>query len=307
MEGLARFALFYLRLGYAVLPLEPGEKRPHARLAPNGLKNATQDPGLVRRWWSEDPRAGLGILPPPGVLALDIDRAELVGEMLDRFALHAAPRQRTARGGAHLFLKLPPGARLSATTKALPGIDLRGMGRAYVVSAPTTLPSGKYAWERPLLRPEDLPEIPRPLLDLLLPPPPRPATWGPASPSPRRLRAILESFAAAVAGTPEGSRHNVLIRYARAAGGLIPHGLAREEAMAALVEAALRAGLPEWEARAAAAWGLEVGERVPLPLTDFPTQAPFSDKSLSEKLSSSWTAKRAFSDKNAWGGEPCRW
>ena len=286
-----RAALFYVRLGYGVLPLVPGEKRPHPRLAPRGLKDASRDPAQVRRWWSEDPRAGLGILPPAEVLVLDVDDGEQVAPLLERFGLWGAPRQRTPRNGAHIFLRLQAGVGLTATTKALPGVDLRGLGRAYVVTAPTTLPSGRYSWEVPLVPPDQLPEAPKVLLEALLPPPPpppRPATWGPASP--RRLRAILEAFAEAVAVTPEGSRHNVLIRYARAAGGLLPHGLDREEAMEALVSAGLRAGLPEHEARAAAEWGLKAGEAVPLILEPpaFLGSHPFPKKDAS------WTGKSPF-------------
>ena len=263
-------ALRYLKLGYSVLPLAPGQKKPHARLAPHGLKDASNDPAQVVRWWREEPRAGLGLLPPAGVLVLDVDHADLVEELLKRYGLAHAPRQRSPRGGGHIFLKVNPELPLSAATKALPGTDLRGMGRAYIVAAPTTLPSGGYSWEKPLTRPEELPEAPQALLETLLPPPPppRPSAWTGGQASPRRLRAILESFAAAVAGTPEGSRHIVLVRYARAAGGLIPHGLSREEALAVLVEAAMRAGLPEAEARAAAAWGLRAGEATPLDLGD---------------------------------------
>jgi hypothetical protein len=69
-----------------------------------------------------------------------------------------------------------------------------------------------------------------------------------------------------VARAPEGTRHNTLIRYAVATGGLIPHGLDPREAEEALVGAALEAGLPEREAREAARWGLEAGAKSPLDL-----------------------------------------
>jgi hypothetical protein len=158
--------------------------------------------------------------------------------------------------------------RLSATVRKLAGVDLRGMGKAYVVASPTRLADGRgYTWEVPLVRPEDLPQIPEDLLlRLLPPPPPSPREVVVGSSSPRRLRALLESYAAAVAGAPEGTRHNTLIRYAVATGGLIPHGLDPREAEEVLVGAALEAGLPEREAREAARWGLEAGAKSPLDL-----------------------------------------
>ena len=307
-----RAALSYAKIGYFVLPLAPGQKRPHSELVPRGLKQATQDPRQVAEWWRQAPDAGVGLLPPEGVLVLDIDAPEQVAPLLERFGLWGAPRQRTPRNGAHVFLRLQAGVELTATTKVIPGLDLRGMGRAYVVAAPTTLPSGRYFWEVPLTPPEALPEAPQALLEALLPPPPppRPSAWTGGQASPRRLRALLEAYAQAVAVTPEGSRHNVLIRYARAAGGLIPHGLAREEAMEALVSAGLRAGLPEREARAAAEWGLKAGEALPLDLGDFGPRGPFGANTLAPNKTPSQTAFVRFGAKQfdtwatpGWGEE----
>jgi hypothetical protein len=259
-------AVAYARMGYAVLPLAPGKKLPYSALAPHGLKDATASPVAIAKWWRSCPGCGVGILAPEEVLVLDFDDPtaweRLKGE---HPTLGGTPRQRTPKGGHHVFLRLPQGVRLSATVRKLAGVDLRGMGKAYVVASPTRLADGRgYTWEVPLVRPEDLPLIPEDLLLRLLPPPPSPREVVVGSSSPRRLRALLESYAAAVAGAPEGTRHNTLIRYAVAAGGLIPHGLSPEEAEEVLVAAAMKAGLPEREARDAARWGLRVGEARPL-------------------------------------------
>jgi hypothetical protein len=265
----ATAAIGYARLGYRVLPLAPGEKRPHGRLVPHGLKEASRDLEVIRAWWRSCPECGVGIVAPEEVLVLDVDDPGVWDALRSDYpALEAAPRQRTPKGGCHLFLRLPDGVRLSATTRALEGVDLRGMGRAYVVAAPTRLADGRtYTWEVPLVRPEALPLIPEALLLKLLPPPPPPReVVVEAGSSPRRLRALLEAYAAAVASAPEGTRHNTLIRYAVATGGLIPHGLDPREAEEALVGAALEAGLPEREARDAARWGLKVGQGAPLNL-----------------------------------------
>ena len=104
-------------------------------------------------------------------------------------------------------------------------------------------------------------------LELLPPPPPPRPSWGAVgTASPKRLQALLQAYAAQVARTPEGQRHLTLIRYAVAAGGLIPHGLDPREAEEVLVAAAMSAGLPEWEARDAVRWGLGVGASRPLVL-----------------------------------------
>jgi hypothetical protein len=263
-------AVAYAGLGYAVFPLAPGEKRPHGRLVPHGLKEASREEATIITWWRSCPGCGVGILAPEEVLVLDFDDPTAWERLKGEYpTLGDAPRQRTPKGGYHVFLRLPQGVRLSATVRKLAGVDLRGMGRAYVVASPTRLADGRgYTWEVPLVKPEDLPQIPEDLLLRLLPPPPPPREVVVGSSSPRRLRALLESYAAAVAGAPEGTRHNTLIRYAVAAGGLIPHGLSPEEAEEVLVAAAMRAGLPERESRDAARWGLRVGEARPLILED---------------------------------------
>jgi hypothetical protein len=259
-------AVAYAGLGYAVFPLTPGEKRPHGRLVPHGLKEASREEATITTWWRSCPGCGVGILAPEEVLVLDFDDPTAWGRLKGEYpTLGDAPRQRTPKGGYHVFLRLPQGVGLSATVRKLAGVDLRGMGKAYVVASPTRLADGRgYTWEVPLVKPEDLPQIPEDLLLRLLPPPPAPREVVVGSSSPRRLRALLESYAAAVASAPEGTRHNTLIRYAVAAGGLVPHGLSPEEAEEVLVAAAMQAGLPEREARDAARWGLRVGEARPL-------------------------------------------
>jgi len=263
------FARAYSYMGYAVLPLAPGEKRPHSGLVPHGLKEASLEVATLEAWWRSCPRCGVGLLAPESVLVLDFDDPKAWEVLRWGFSvIEAAPRQRTPKGGYHLFLRLPQGVRLSATVRKLAGVDLRGMGRAYVVAAPTQLADGRtYTWEVPLVKPEDLPQIPEDLLLRLLPPPPAPReVVEVVGSSPRRLRALLEAYAEAVASAPEGTRHNTLVRYAVATGGLIPHGLSPEEAEEVLVAAALEAGLPEREAREVARWGLEAGVKSPLDL-----------------------------------------
>ncbi len=268
-------ALRYARLGYPALPLAPGEKRPHPRLVPHGLKQATLDPAVIKTWWRGCPRCGVGILAPEGVLVLDVDQEGVWEELRRDFpALEAAPRQKTPKGGRHVFLRLPEGVHLSASVRALEGVDLRGLGRAYVAAAPTRLRDGRgYAWEGALVPPEALPPVPQDLLLKLLPPPPPPPREVVAvGSSPRRLRALLGSYAEAVARAPEGTRHLTLLRYALAAYGLVGHGLSPEEAEAVILEAALASGLPEGEARDVLRWARQVGEGKPLPLEPSPSK-----------------------------------
>ena len=274
---LLQAALGYARLGYPVLPLQPGEKRPHSRLAPNGLKNATPDPEVLRRWWQAVPTAGVGILPPEQVLVLDFDAPEVWEQLRAEYPeLATAPRQRSPRGGVHVFLKLPKSliGSLTTTARKMPGLDLRGLGKAYLAAAPTELPNGGYSWEVPLLPPAELPLPPEGLLKRLLPePPPPPPEYQPASfrgvkgdKLTRRLEGLLRWACERVASTPEGQRHNTLLSYARLIGGYVHLGLDPEQVTSALAEAAMQAGLPHSEAEATARDGLRYGLDAPLEL-----------------------------------------
>jgi len=175
-----RTALGYARMGYAVLPLAPGEKLPHTALVRHGLKDATASRVAIVKWWRSCPECGVGILAPEGVLVLDFDDPTAWERLKEEYpTLGDAPRQRTPKGGYHVFLRLPQGVGLSATVRKLAGVDLRGMGKAYVVASPTRLADGRgYTWEVPLVRPEDLPLIPEDLLLRLLPPPAGPSGGG---------------------------------------------------------------------------------------------------------------------------------
>ena len=275
-----REALEYIAMGYRVLPLVPWGKAPLADLVPEGLKNATLDPETARGWWREAPGANVGVLPPKGVLVLDIDEREALRWLpLPR----GAPFHATPSGGFHVFLRLPDGVDLPARARALPGVDLRGMGRAYVAAPPSRTPEGVYRAILPLRPPEELPPVPEALLERLPKPAPAPppAVLGGAA-SPKRLAALLAWGADRVRRAPVGTRHDTLLRVARLMGGYLHLGLEEAQALHALVEAALEAGLPHEEALRTARWGLEAGKANPLPLPE---------RGLSQRLEGAAKAK----------------
>ncbi len=271
----------YINLGYPVLPLAPGEKRPHPRLVPHGLKEATLDEATITRWWRACPEAGVGILPPEDVAVLDADGPEVVAALLSYWPeLEGAPLQRTPRGGGHFFLRVPPHLAASLRTGRAKGlselgpVDVKGLGRGYLVAAPTRLSVGSYVWGRPLRAPGELPLCPEALLGALLPPPPPPPpevrpTRGGASP--KRLHGLLEWACREVAATPPGNRHNRLLALARLMGGYCHLGLDPEETAHALAQAGVEAGLPWGEALRAARDGVRYGLLGPL---DLPVPTP---------------------------------
>lgn len=173
-------ALFYAGLGWRVVPIVPGTKRP-------GLEawqdRATVDPELIGQWWQQWPDHGVGIATGrgSGVFVLDVDVAdgkagdETLNDLERRYgALPVTVEAITGTGGRHLFYRHPPDLELSNSAGRLgPGLDIRADG-GQVVAAPTVHPDTgqRYEWEldhHPATT--TVAEAPAWLLELLAPPP----------------------------------------------------------------------------------------------------------------------------------------
>lgn len=144
------FALRYAALGWWVLPLDPGSKKPLGRLVRNGFHDATTEEATIRSWWSAFPEAGVGIaLKRSGLVAVDIDPRNGGIETIDQLeARHGAIESDvlayTGGGGEHRVFAAELVENLPG--KLGPGVDLKADG--YIAVEPTLHPSGKrYAWE----------------------------------------------------------------------------------------------------------------------------------------------------------------
>jgi hypothetical protein len=136
-------------LGYSVLPLEPGAKRPHRMLGDRGgVHWATTQPAQLAWWWSQDPAANIGVATgePNQLVVIDLDnkRADGVAEFrrfCEQYGL-AVPWNalvRTPSGGWHCWLRWPPGYGPCPERRGiLPAGDVKGSG-GYVVAAPSAL------------------------------------------------------------------------------------------------------------------------------------------------------------------------
>lgn len=261
-EDLLVAAQAYAAWGLPVLPLLPGSKIP-AYLPQFGLGrghcSATRDPELIDQLWTLEPEFGVGVVPPPPIVVLDLDRPEWAASItLLSPGLIRGPLVRTRRG-VHLWACWPrgwpfPGPR-SGVIQGVP-LDLKGMGTSYLVAPPTPHPAGRYTWVRPLPEGlEGLPEVDERLVHLILsqlplrPPPPkdfRPSPgWGQ-----RFLERKLQELRRAVVGT----RHQELLRAAVAVSHLIREGALGEEAWDRLEAAGLEMGLPLREIRGVLCW-----------------------------------------------------
>lgn len=270
-------ALWYARRGYLVFPVDGKlpkyAKGTHVQWAPGrdrpaGLSCATGDLNVIDMHWPG--RAGIGVVPPPGVAFIDCDekhRAGVVEWALQRWpTLDAGGHHLTPSKGAHFPVRVPAHVNLKQSVDPNLGIDVRTALKGYVVAPP----SPGYVAVRPFLRAEDLPLIPLDLVDLLSPPPPPRTGPPPRPPSPERLSAFvwaaLKGKHTNVASVPNesGSCNRTLYHASIKLGTLIGAGvLAREDAEDALLDACRINGMPRNEAERTIASGINYGIQHP--------------------------------------------
>jgi hypothetical protein len=164
-------ALAYVRRGWSVIPLLPGEKRPVIPWA--SQQHARAEDAEIREWYARWPDANIGIVTGAvsSLVVLDVDPLHggdaSIGE-LER-AHGRLPRTVeaiTGGGGRHVYFS-HPGGLVHNQVGLAPGLDVRGDG-GFVVAPPSLHPSGRrYAWA-PSLGPDEAKLAPMPLwlLDL---------------------------------------------------------------------------------------------------------------------------------------------
>jgi hypothetical protein len=257
----------YIRLGYGVVPLAELSKIPHRTLAPRGLHSAITDyDGWERLYEAAErgERFGVGILPPRGVIVLDIDEprgASLIERLASHLPLGKCPLQLTPSGGMHYIIAVKDSQDSITATTRRQGIDIRGNGRAYIVAAPTVIARDDgscagYRWVRPLLPPSLLPAVPwhgegglsvvferKPLAVKAL----RIDNYS------GQGRGDLQRLLDRIAYARKGERHNTLLRCALAA---VLGGARDDRSIEMIFRAGVSSGLSEFEVRKVLEWVL---------------------------------------------------
>lgn len=262
-SALLTAALDAARRGWHVFPLVPGTKVPAVRAWES---RATTDAERIERCWQATPY-NIGIAAgPAGLVVVDLDMPKGANDVpppawalpgitsgADVLAAlaetHGEPYPgetftvRSGRGGEHLYFTRPDGAELHNTGGKLGWkVDTRAAG-GYVVA------SGSVVNGRPYETTYAAPPAPLPtwLAAALRPKRAAVPTRGVVSPPGRRAVGLVRT----VLDAAEGQRNNRL--YWAALRAYEDGQEAAEGIAAALVDAALRVGLPEREARATVA------------------------------------------------------
>jgi hypothetical protein len=236
-------ALALARRGLPVFPCRCVDKRP---LTDNGFKDASTDQEQVRHWWTEWPRAYIGV--PTGdkfvVVDLDLQHQDALAWYEHNTARLPLTRTHvTKSGGRHLLFK--PASNVGCSTSKLgPHIDTRGAG-GYIIWWP--------ACGLNVMHGGALAEVPAWVLEALTTAPtnvvpfPRPARPSNAATGGARVQGLV----ATVANAREGERNSLLFWAAmRIYDMLAGRELDRSDganALAALATAASHTGLPRQE------------------------------------------------------------
>lgn len=256
--------------GWAVFPCLPGEKRP--AVANAWESRATTDPAVIERHWPRGANVGVacgpswlvvidcdvvkeGQAPPPEWAEPGVHSGEdALAVLAERSGVALpldGPLVQTPSGGLHLYFRAPSGARVrNSASKIAWKVDVRAAG-GYVVGAGSETSVGRYEALGDAVEAAPLPEW-----LLMACSPPKVATTRAAGPVrlPRKgkgreeqyrfaaLRNSLERLLAA----GEGGRNAALNAEAY---GVVKSGWTAADVHPVLLEAALRIGLPEAEAR----------------------------------------------------------
>ena len=259
--------------GWHVLPLKG--KRPLIR---GGCRSASTDQSLIASWWRRWPNANLGVATGAisCIIAVDIDGpigALTWAELTSDYPPIETLEQKTGRldGGYQLIFK-HPGYPVKNGCSGMgqgigEGIDRRGDG-GYIVVPPSIHPDTdqRYRWIR-RCRPAT---IPRGLVDVIIPrkverkQPYREKTI--SSETSRYGQAALKNAARKIASLSEGCgcRAVQLYHHSSCVGELVAGGeISEHDAISSMVDAGLRCGLSEGEAKRQVVCGLRDGARCP--------------------------------------------
>lgn len=163
-DGNLRAALGYRRMGWIPIPLcwpengkcgcgggHTGKNIGKAPIVGKGWQNLRPDEEEIRKWWTQWPKANIGILlEPSGLAVIDPDSQEALREVEQLGIPTNTPTARTGKG-KHFYFVAPSDAKRVTKKGKSKAIDI--LAKGYTVAPPSIHRNGKqYTWE---ISPED--------------------------------------------------------------------------------------------------------------------------------------------------------
>jgi hypothetical protein len=139
-------ALKYTQMGFSVIPIFAGDKKPsYIKWEPYQKEKATTE--QIKEWWSKWPQANIGIVTGEisDLCIIDADSKEAI-ERIEQILPDntICPIASTPRGGRHYYFRYTNG--LTNKANVFEKIDVRTKG-GYIVAAPSrNNGSGQYEW-----------------------------------------------------------------------------------------------------------------------------------------------------------------
>lgn len=236
-EWILDAALDYAAAGYSVIPVR-SDKTPYT---PHGLKDASQDPDTIRKWWETWPDANVAIAcgkASGNLVVLDVDmkngkngkRSIEIWEA-EHGDFPVTVMANTPSGGMHYFFRVEDPSQYKNTVEAIQGVDIRGDG-AYVLVYPSGVGGdGKmYTWRHGVscTEVEEVADANESVLELLR----KNSRDSKPQDAAKRQRVDMHHV-------PEGQRNDRLFRFASK---MVGSGISRDAAL----EAA-RAEMEHWD------------------------------------------------------------
>lgn len=148
MTSMKDYALKYQKLGFAVIPISPENKKPLINFADRPALSAEE----IEEVWERYPNANIAVRTT-NFFVIDIDKhgQEDGFESLKKWPyihlLEPTLQAKTASGGKHLFYFKRDDAPLSQMIGFLKGVDIKAHENNYVLVAPSATSKGQYEWD----------------------------------------------------------------------------------------------------------------------------------------------------------------
>lgn len=143
-------AISYASKGWHIFPVTPYQKIPYGSLVLKGHLNATTSADQITEWWTEAPKANIGLnLEASGLVCIDVDSYKPDCGFDDFIKDKHLPKtltQKSASGGTHYIFKSDAGDTYPGTL--CKGVDIKYNG--YILLSPSSFNGRQYEWQNDL-------------------------------------------------------------------------------------------------------------------------------------------------------------